>query len=79
MFERSPKYSKQFQKQFNFLIVDKKPNSTAWNNYALCPHFESEFCQLTTNHFHVLIKSAIDVATMKPIKTVAAPCLFTTF
>ena len=32
-----------------------------------------------TNHFHVLIESAIDVETMKPIKTFAVPCLFTTF
>ena len=45
----------------------------------MCPHFESEFCQLPTNHFHVLIESAIDVETMKPIKTFAVPCLFTTF
>ena len=45
----------------------------------LCPHFESEFCQLPTNHFHVLIESAIDVETMKPIKIFAVPCLLTTF
>ena len=69
MFERSPKYSKQFQKQFKFLIVDKKPNSTAWNNYAVCPHFESDFCQLPTNHFQVLIESAL----MKPMKPIMKP------
>ena len=79
MFERSPNYFKQFQKQFKFLIADEKPNLTASNNYAVCPHFESEFCQLPTNHFHVLIESAIDVETMKPIKIFAVPCLFTTF
>ena len=79
MFERSPNYFKQFQKQFKFLIADEKPNLTASNNYAVCPHFESEFCQLPTNHFHVLIESDIDVETMKPIKILAVPCLFTTF
>ena len=79
MFKRSPNCFKQFQKQFMFLFADEKPNLTASNNYAVCPHFESEFCQLPTNHFHVLIESAIDVETMKPIKTFAVPCLFTTF
>ena len=29
MFERSPNYFKQFQKQFKFLITDEKPNLTA--------------------------------------------------
>ena len=45
----------------------------------MCPHFESEFRQLPTNQFHVLIKSATDVETIKRIKTFAVPCLFTTF
>ena len=79
MFERSPNYFKRFQKQFKFLNVDEKPNVTALKNYAVCPHFDSAFCQLPTNHFHVLIESAIDVDTMKRIKTFAFPCLFTTF
>ena len=79
MFERSPNYFKQFQKQFKFIIADEKPNLTASNNYAVCPHFESEFCQLPTNHFHVLIESASDVETMKPIKIFAVRCLITTF
>ena len=79
MFKRSPNCFNQFQKQFMFLFADEKPNLTASNNYAVCPHFESEFCQLPTNHFHVLIESAILVETMKPIKTFAVPCLFTTF
>ena len=79
MLERSPNYFEQFQKQFKFLIADEKPKLTASNNCAVCPHFESEFCQLPTNHFHVLIEIAIDVETMKPIKIFAVPCLFTTF
>ena len=76
MYERSLNYFKQFQKQFNVLIADEKPKLTALNNYAVCPHFKS---QLPTNHFHVLIENAIDVETLKPIKTFAVPCLFTTF
>ena len=79
MFERSPNYLKQFQKQFKFLIADEKTNLTASNNYAVCPHFESDFCQLPTNHFQVLIENAIDVVTMKPIKIFAVSCLFITF
>ena len=79
IFERSPNYFKQFQKQFKSSIADEKPNILASNNYAMCPHYESEFCQLPTNQFQVLIESAIDVETMKPIKTFAVPCLCTTF
>ena len=80
MFECSPNYFKQFQKQFKFLIADKKPNLTVAKNYDLCPHFESqsEFFQLPTNHFQVLIESGIDVETVKPIKIFAVSCLFTT-
>ena len=52
---------------------------TALNNFAVCPHFVSEFCQLPTKHFHVVIDSAIGVETKKPSETFAAPCLFTTF
>ena len=62
------------------MIVDEKPKFTALNNYAVCPHFESEFCQLPTNHFHVLIDSAIDVETIKPtIHFFVVLCVFTTF
>ena len=72
-FRRSPNYFKQFQKQLKYLLVDKKSNVTALNNYA---HFESEFCQLPTNRFQVLIASGVDAEIMTPIKTFAAPCLF---
>ena len=79
MFERSPKNFNYFQKHFKFLMNAEKPNLTALNNYAVCPHHQSEFCLLPTNRFHVLIESALDVETTKPIKTFAVPCLFTTF
>ena len=79
VFERSPYYFNRFQKQFNVLVVLEKPNVTTLNNCVVCPHFESEFCQLSNNNFHVLIESAIDVEIMKPVKTFAVLCLFTTF
>ena len=47
--------------------------------YAVCSYFESKFCQLQTNHFHILIESAIDVETLKPIKTFGVHSLFSTF
>ena len=80
MYERSPSYVKQFQKQFRFKIVDQKPTDiTSLNNYAVCPHFESEFCQIATNHFHLLIDSSTDIGCTKQNKSFAVPCLFTTF
>ena len=48
-------------------------------NYAVCPHFESEFCQIATNHFHLLIDSSTDICSTKQNKSFAVPCLFTTF
>ena len=68
---------KQFQKQFRFKIVDQQP--TSLNNYAVCPHFESEFCQIATNHFHLLIDSSTDIGCTKKNKSFAVLCLFTTF
>ena len=62
MFERSPNYFKQFQKQFKFLVTKEKINLSSVKNFAVCSHFDSVFCQLTTtastNHFHVLIDAS---------------------
>ena len=55
MFERSPNYFKQFQKQFKFLILEEKPSFSIRNFYAVCAHFDSEFCNLVNSHYHVLI------------------------
>ena len=72
MYERSPSYSEQFQKQFRFKIVDQKPTDiTSLNNYAVCPHFESELCQIATNHFHFLIDSSTDIGCIKLNKSFA--------
>ena len=52
MYEQSPNFFKEIQKQFRYTIVDQKPTDiTSLINYAVCPHFESEFCQIATNHF----------------------------
>ena len=80
MYERSASYFKQIQKQFRFKIVDQKPTDiTSLNNYAVGPHFESEFCQIATNHFHLSIDSSTDIGCTKQNKSFAEPCLFTTF
>ena len=57
----------------------KKPTDiTSFTYYAVCPHFDSEFCQLATTHFHILLDSIIELnEAMKQIKTYAVPCLFT--
>ena len=79
MYERSPSYFKQFQKQFRFKIVDQKTTDImSLINYAVCRHFESGFCQIATNHFHLLIDSSTDIGSTKQNKLFAVPCLFTT-
>ena len=71
MFERSPSYFKQFQKQFKFLVTNEKINWSSVKNFAVCSHFDSEFCQLTTttstNHFHVLIDTSEAATTYNDI------------
>ena len=78
IYEPSPSEFKQFQKQFRFRIVDQNPTDISLINYAVCPHFESEFCQMPIN---VLIDSSIffGMWCTKQSKSFAIPCLFTTF
>ena len=89
MFERSPSYFKEFQKQFKFLVTNEKINLSSVKSFAVCSHFDSEFCQLTTtttnstNHFHVLIDTS-EAATIyddifKRNKAFPVSCRFTTF
>ena len=71
MYKRSPSYFAQFQKQFSVKIVDQKPTDiTSLINYAVCPHFESEICQIATNtnHFHLLIDSSPGIGSTKQNK-----------
>ena len=80
MYERSAIYFQQFQKQFGFKNVDQKPTDiTNLISYAVWPHLESEFCQIATNHFHLLIDRSTAIGSTKENKPFAVLCLFTTF
>ena len=80
MYERSPHYFKQFPKQFKFQIVEEKPTLSNTNVYAVCAHFDSEFCGLVTNHYHVLLDTTtFKKETLKRNQNFPVPCIFTTF
>ena len=83
MFERSPGYFKQFQKQFKFFVTDEKIGLTSLNNFAVCSHYNTDFCQLSTtnqHHFLVLVDPTHDaLETTERNKIFFVPCLFTTF
>ena len=81
MYERSPAYFKQSQKNFRFFVSEEKSSSMFARNYAVCMHFENGYCELLpSNHFHVLFDVS-DVLTeiLKRNKLFAVPCLYTTF
>ena len=81
MYERSPGYFKQFQKNFRFFVSEEKPSSMFARNYAVCIHFENGYCEvLTSNHYHVLFElSDVSTEILKRNKLYAVPCLYTTF
>ena len=80
MFERSPNYFKQFQKQFKFLIVEAKPSFSIGNFYALCAYFDSEFFNLVNSHYHVLIDTTtFENETLKRYQSFPVPCVYTAF
>ena len=54
MFERSANYFKQFYRQLKFLIVEEKLTFSIGNLYAVCAHFDSEFCNLVDSYYHIL-------------------------
>ena len=57
VYERSPGFFKQFQKNFKYLILEEKPNFSCLKNFDFCMHFESIHCDYNhTNHCHVLIE-----------------------
>ena len=83
MFEHSPSYFKQFQKQFKFLVTN---DLLSKKYFAVYSHFESAFCQLTTtssNNSHVLIDTSEAATTYDDIfkrnKAFPVSCLFTSF
>ena len=81
MYERSPAYFKQFQKNFRFFVSEEKPSSMFARNYAVCMHFENGYCELLpSNHYHVLLDvSDVSTEILKRNKLYAVPCLYTTF
>ena len=80
MYERSPNYFKQFQKQFKFQIVEEKRTLSNTNVYAVCAHFDSEFCGLVTNYYHVLLDTTtFGKETLERNQNSPVPCIFTTF
>ena len=80
MFECSPNYFKQFQKQFKFLIVEEKPSFSIGNFYAVCAHIDSEFCNLVNSHYHVLIDTTtFENETLKRYQSFPVPCVYTAF
>ena len=79
MYERSPNYFKQFQKQFKFQIVEEKSTLSSTNVYAVYAHFDSEFSGLVTNHYHVLLDATtFEKETLKRNQNFPMPCIFTT-
>ena len=80
MFERSPNYFKQFQKQFKFLIVEEKLCFSIGNFYAVCTQFYSEFCNIVNSHFHVLVDTTtFENETLKRYQSFPVPCVYTAF
>ena len=81
MYERSPAYFKQFQKNFRFFVSEEKPTSMFARNYAVCMHFENDYCEvLPSNLYHVWFDvSDVSTEIMKRNKLYAVPCLYTTF
>ena len=80
MFERSPSSFKQFQKQFNFLIVEEKLCFSIGNFYAVGAHFDSEFCNLLNSHYQVLIDTTtFENETLKRYQSFPMPCVYTGF
>ena len=63
MYEHSPAYFQQFQKNFRFFVSDEKPSSLFAKNYAVCMQFENGYCEvLPSNPYHVLFDMS-DVST----------------
>ena len=80
MFERSSNYFKQFQKQFKFLIVVEKLSLSIGNFYAVCAHFDSEFCNLVCSHYHVLIDTiTFENDTLERYQIFLVPGVYTAF
>ena len=80
MFERFPIYFKQFQQQFKFIIVEEKSSFSIANFYAVCAHFDSEFCNLVNSHYRFLIDTTtFENETLKRYQSFPVSCVYTAF
>ena len=80
MFERSPNYFKQFQKQVNSPIVEEKPSLSMVIFYAVCAYFDSEFCCLVKSHYPVLIdRNTFENDTLIRYQSFPVHCIYTAF
>ena len=80
MYKSSSNYFKQFQKQLKFQTFEGTPTFSNKNVYAVCTHFDSGFCKLVINHYHVLIDTAtFEKETLKRNQNFPVPCIFTAF
>ena len=74
------KLLKQFQKQFKFQIIEEKPTLSNTTVYVVRAHFDSNFCGLVTNHYHVLLDTTTcEKEILKQNQNFPVPCIFTTF
>ena len=76
VFERSPNLFKQFQKESKISHC----TISIGNLFAMCAHFDSEFCILVNNHYHFLIDTtALENETLKRYQSCPVPCVYTAF
>ena len=69
-----------FKNSSKFQIVEEKPTLSNTNVYAVCAYFDSEFCGLVTNHYHVLLHTTtFENEALKRNQNFSVPCIFTTF
>ena len=74
------KLLKTISKKFKFQIVEEKPTLSNTNIYAVCAHFDSDFCGLVTNHYRILLDTtSFEKETLKQNQNFPVPCIFTTF
>ena len=76
-----PSYYQQYKNCYKFCITRTKPNLSHYKNYALCEHkhLSSEFCPITSPHFHVLVDVDSTPPSFKKHKLLSVPCLYSTY
>lgn len=83
MYENSPDFFKQFQKNFRFYVSDTRPTLREHNfvNFCFGVHNCDKFCPVSTHHYHVLVDVENNVELFKKlgIKLYVVPCLFSCY